>query len=182
MITIVFAVGFFLKYAYESGWIGPLGRVLIAAAGGLLALTIGELTRRRGYDFVAKGVTALGFAILYATVFAAHRWYGLLGPAPAYVLAVRDHRGGHALRGRPGRSHRGRAVADRRLYHPGRAVPGREPADLAVQLRPDSQSPARRCVRTCASGAPSASWPFSGRTCCTPAGGSGSIGRPWNTA
>ncbi len=88
VITIVFAVGFFLKYAYESGWIGPLGRVLIAAAGGLLALTIGELTRRRGYDFVAKGVTALGFAILYATVFAAHRWYGLLGPVPAYVLAV----------------------------------------------------------------------------------------------
>ncbi len=88
VITIVFAVGFFLKHAYESGWISPLGRVLIAAAGGLLALTIGELTRRRGYDFVAKGVTALGFAILYATVFAAHRWYGLLGPVPAYVLAI----------------------------------------------------------------------------------------------
>jgi uncharacterized membrane protein len=62
--------------------------VLIAAAGGLLALAIGELTRRRGYDFVAKGVTALGFAILYATVFAAHRWYGLLGSAPAYGLAT----------------------------------------------------------------------------------------------
>jgi uncharacterized membrane protein len=88
VITIVFAVGFFLKYAYESGWIGPLGRVLIAAAGGLLALAIGELTRRRGYEFVAKGVTALGFAILYATVFAAHRWYGLLGSAPAYGLAT----------------------------------------------------------------------------------------------
>jgi len=88
VITIVFAVGFFLKYAYESGWIGPLGRVMIAGFGGLLALTIGELTRRRGYDFVAKGITALGFAILYATVFAAHRWYGLLGSAPAYVLAV----------------------------------------------------------------------------------------------
>ncbi|MCL5281143.1 MAG: DUF2339 domain-containing protein [Planctomycetes bacterium] len=88
VITIVFAVGFFLKYAYESGWIGPLGRVLIAAAGGLLALAIGELTRRRGYDFVAKGVTALGFVILYATVFAAHRWYGLLSSAPAYGLAT----------------------------------------------------------------------------------------------
>jgi uncharacterized membrane protein len=88
VITIIFAVGFFLKYAYESGWIGPLGRVLIAAAGGLLALAIGELTRRRGYDFVAKGVTALGFAILYATVFAAHRWYGLLGSALAYGLAT----------------------------------------------------------------------------------------------
>ncbi len=88
VITVIFAVGFFLKYAYENQWIGPWGRVLIAGLGGLAALAIGEVTRRRGYDFVAKGVTAMGFAILYATVFAAHRWYGLIGPVPAYVLAV----------------------------------------------------------------------------------------------
>jgi uncharacterized membrane protein len=88
VVTVIFAVGFFLKYAYDNQWIGPWGRVTIAALGGLLALAIGELTRRRGYDFVAKGVTALGFAILYATVFAAHRWYGLIGSAPAYVLAI----------------------------------------------------------------------------------------------
>jgi len=87
VITVVFAVGFFLKYAYESQWIGPLGRVAIAGFAGLLALAVGEITRRRGYDFVAKGVTALGFAILYATVFAAHRWYGLIGSVPAYALA-----------------------------------------------------------------------------------------------
>ncbi len=85
---MIFAVGFFLKYAYESQWIGPWGRVLIAGLGGLVALAVGEVTRRRGYDFAAKGVTALGFAILYATVFAAHRSYGLIGPAPAYVLAI----------------------------------------------------------------------------------------------
>ncbi len=88
VITVIFAVGFFLKYAYENQWIGPWGRVAIAGLGGLIALAIGEVTRRRGYDIVAKGVTALGFAILYATVFAAHRWYGLIGSAPAYVLAI----------------------------------------------------------------------------------------------
>jgi len=88
VITVMFAVGFFLKYAYDQRWIGPLGRVLIAAVGGFVALAIGESTRRRGYGIVAKGVTALGFAILYATVFAAHRWYGLIGSAPAYVLAI----------------------------------------------------------------------------------------------
>jgi uncharacterized membrane protein len=88
VITVIFAVGFFLKYAYDNQWIGPLGRVTIATFGGLLALAIGEMTRRRGYDFVARGVTALGFAILYATVFAAHRWYALIGSAPAYGLAI----------------------------------------------------------------------------------------------
>jgi uncharacterized membrane protein len=88
VITVMFAVGFFLKYAYEQRWIGPLGRVLIAGFSGLVALAVGELTRRRGYDIAAKGVTALGFAILYATVFAAHRWYGLIGSPTAFVLAI----------------------------------------------------------------------------------------------
>jgi len=88
VVTVVFAVGFFLKYAYDNEWIGPLGRVVIAAIAGMLALGVGELTRRRGYGVVAKGVTALGFAILYATVFAAHRWYGLIEAAPAFGLAM----------------------------------------------------------------------------------------------
>ncbi len=88
VVTVIFAVGFFLKYAYDNQWIGPLGRVVVAAIAGTLALGIGELTRRRGYDVVAKGVTALGFAILYATVFAAHRWYALIDAAPAFGLAM----------------------------------------------------------------------------------------------
>jgi uncharacterized membrane protein len=88
VVTVMFAVGFFLKYAYDQRWIGPWGRVLIATAAGLVALVIGEVTRRRGYDIAAKGMTALGFAILYAAIFAAHRWYGLIRPATAYVLAV----------------------------------------------------------------------------------------------
>jgi len=88
VITVIFAVGFFLKYAYDSGWIGPTGRVIIAAVSGLVALAVGEVTRRRGYGVVAKGVTALGFAILYAAVFSAYRYYGLIGPTPAFILAI----------------------------------------------------------------------------------------------
>jgi uncharacterized membrane protein len=89
VITVIFAVGFFLKYAYDSGWIGPTGRVIIAAVSGLVALAVGEVTRRRGYGIVAKGVTALGFAILYLAVFAAYGYYHLFAsPTPAFVLAV----------------------------------------------------------------------------------------------
>lgn len=88
IITVIFAVGFFLKYAYDTDLIGPLGRVVIAAICGLIALTVGEVTRRRGYGIVAKAVTALGFAILYAAIFSAYRFYGLIGPTPAFVLAI----------------------------------------------------------------------------------------------
>ncbi|MHC4397620.1 MAG: DUF2339 domain-containing protein [Planctomycetota bacterium] len=89
IITVVFSVGFFLKYAYDNDWIGPLGRVIIAAIGGLVALAVGEVTRRRGYGIVAKGVTALGFAILYLAVFGAYPYYKLFtSPTPAFALAI----------------------------------------------------------------------------------------------
>jgi len=88
VVTVIFAVGFFLKYAYDNAWIQPQTRVIIAAIAGLLALGLGEVTRRRGYGIVAKGVTALGFAILYTTVFAAHRWYALIDSTPAFALAI----------------------------------------------------------------------------------------------
>jgi len=88
IITIIVAVGFFLKYAYDNMYIGPLGRVVIAAVSGLIALAIGEVTRRRGYGIVAKAVTALGFAILYAAVFSAYRYYGLINSTPAFVFAI----------------------------------------------------------------------------------------------
>ena len=88
IIACFVGVAFFLKLAYDTFSIGPLGRVIIVTISGLVALLIGEVTRRRGYEIVAKGVTALGFAVLYTAVFSAHRFYGLIGSAPAFVLAI----------------------------------------------------------------------------------------------
>jgi uncharacterized membrane protein len=88
VISVIFAVGFFLKYAYDNAMIGPWGRIAIAAAAGLAALIIGEVTRRRDYQIVAKGVTALGFAILYATVFSAYRVYHLIPATSSFALAI----------------------------------------------------------------------------------------------
>lgn len=88
VITIILGVGFFLKYAYDNFIIGPLARVLITAVSGIITLCIGEITRKYRYEVVAKAVTALGFAILYASVFAAHHFYGLIGSGLAFSLAI----------------------------------------------------------------------------------------------
>lgn len=88
VITVIVGVIFFLKYAYDNNWIGPLGRVVIVAAAGLAALCAGEITRRRGYEIVAKAMTALGFAMLYAADFTAYRFYELIGPPSAFILAI----------------------------------------------------------------------------------------------
>ncbi|HIJ52764.1 MAG TPA: DUF2339 domain-containing protein [Planctomycetes bacterium] len=87
IITFIVGICFFLKYAYEH-WVTEIGRVIITTITGLLAISVGELTRLRGYGIVAKGVTALGFAILYAAVFSAYGFYGLIGSTPAFALSI----------------------------------------------------------------------------------------------
>jgi uncharacterized membrane protein len=88
VVTVIVGIALFLKYVYVNNLIGPRGIVLIVGGTGLAALVLGEITRRRGYGIVAKGVTALGFAILYADIFAAQQYYGLIGSTTAFILAT----------------------------------------------------------------------------------------------
>ena len=88
VITMIVGTVFFLKYAYDNNLIGPLGRVAIVAVAGLAALCAGEITRKQGYGIVAKAVTSLGFAMLYAAVFSAYRYYKLVDSPVAFILAI----------------------------------------------------------------------------------------------
>ncbi|MFC1782948.1 DUF2339 domain-containing protein [Planctomycetota bacterium] len=88
VITTLIATGFFLRYAYDNDLIGPLGRVMITTAAGLLALGLGEWTRRRDFGIAARGLTAMGFAILYAAVFSASSFYHLIGTNTALGLSI----------------------------------------------------------------------------------------------
>ncbi len=88
VITVIIGVGFFLKYVYENKMFSDLARVCLVAGGGVISLIIGEVIRRRDYGIVAKGISALGFALLYASVFSASQVYHLIGLPAALVLAL----------------------------------------------------------------------------------------------
>ncbi|MBL7215388.1 MAG: DUF2339 domain-containing protein [Phycisphaerae bacterium] len=88
VITVIVGVGFFLKYVYENKLFSDVARVCIVAIGGLTALVIGEVIRRRDYGIVAKGISALGFALLYAAVFSANKVYGLIELPTALIAAL----------------------------------------------------------------------------------------------
>lgn len=88
VIAVIFSAAFFLKYAYDHFTVSELARVIAVSASGLVALAIGEVTRRRNYGIVAKGVTALGFGLLYAAVFAAYGFYDLIEVYPAFTIAI----------------------------------------------------------------------------------------------
>ncbi|HKN47269.1 MAG TPA: DUF2339 domain-containing protein, partial [Candidatus Polarisedimenticolia bacterium] len=86
IITLLFGVAFFLKYAYENAWIGPRGRVAIGVLSGMTAILIGEASRRRGHRIFSQGLTGGGIAALYLSFFFSFRLYRLIEVAPAFAL------------------------------------------------------------------------------------------------
>ena len=84
----ILGIGFFLKYAFEQNWVGPVGRVLLGylAAGAFLG--VGEWSRRRQATTFGLYLIGGGIATLYLSTFAAYQIYGLLGQVPAFGFMV----------------------------------------------------------------------------------------------
>jgi uncharacterized membrane protein len=89
-VLLVLGVGFFLKHAFEHGWIGPSGRVLGGLVAGVAAFAGGARLAARGpYRVPAQSLIAVGLGVLYLSLYAAHALYGLAAAAPAFAaLAV----------------------------------------------------------------------------------------------
>ncbi len=75
-IVILFGVGYFVKYAYDQGWLAalsPFVRCLFAAGFGFLLIGVGEVTYRRLGRLGAVGLFSAGIGTLYLTAYAAFR-------------------------------------------------------------------------------------------------------------
>ncbi len=88
VITTVFGVGYFLKYSFERGWIGPAGRVAAAYLFGIAILAAGDRFRKK--DFLLFGLALIGggIAVLYFSTFAAFQIYELFGAPFSFALMV----------------------------------------------------------------------------------------------
>ncbi len=89
-IVLFFSAGFFLKYAFENEWIGPTGQVALCALAGLIALVGGRHFLSKAWRVLGQGLTGLGLAVLYVTLFAAFHIYDpeVLGQTTAFTLMV----------------------------------------------------------------------------------------------
>ena len=86
VITLLFAVGYFVKWSIENNLVGPLGRVVSGLVVGLAMLASGLLLRRRPkYAVLADGLAGGGLGVLYLSIFAAQQLYGLVGQATAFL-------------------------------------------------------------------------------------------------
>jgi uncharacterized membrane protein len=78
VVLLIFATGFFLKYAFENQWIGEWGRVAIGAVAGLVLGIVGWREHRRERGLACQMFTAASASVLYLTTYAAYAYYQLI--------------------------------------------------------------------------------------------------------
>ena len=76
---------FFLRYSIERGWLSPPVQMAIGLLVGLSILIACELKAARRYAVTATALAAAGLAILFATFYAAHARWELLGLLPSFA-------------------------------------------------------------------------------------------------
>lgn len=88
IIAILIGVAYFLKYAFDSGWIGPGGRVAIGLIAGIAVVAWSESFRRKGSAAFSYSLKAVGIGILYLSLWAASQYFHLVPASVAFVAMI----------------------------------------------------------------------------------------------
>jgi uncharacterized membrane protein len=88
IVAILVGVSYFLKYAFDSGWIGPGGRVAIGLIAGIAVILWSERFRSKGSPAFSYSLKAVGIGILYLSLWAASQRYGLVPASVAFAAMI----------------------------------------------------------------------------------------------
>ncbi len=100
VIVLLFAVAFFLRYAFENQWVGPLGRVSTGIVGGLGVVALGWRYFSRRWLVLSQMATAAGLVLTYLATYASFGFYRLVPQhvAAAFMLVLIVQGAGLAVR------------------------------------------------------------------------------------
>jgi uncharacterized membrane protein len=84
ILAVLIGMAWFLKFAIDNHWIGPLGRVLIGLISGVGLIAWSERFRSKGYPAFSYSLKAVGSGILYLSLWAAFELYQLIPSAVAF--------------------------------------------------------------------------------------------------
>ena len=88
IVALLLSVAFFVKFAFDNQWVGPVGRVLILLLIGGLLLWYSHRLLSRGYRYFSEGITGLATGVLYLAVYAAWWFYHLVPQGVAFIAMV----------------------------------------------------------------------------------------------
>lgn len=88
IVAIIVGVSFGLKFAFDSNWIGPSGRVGIGILLGAAMFPWSQWLLTRGYSYFSEGIAGLGAAVLYLSIWAGCRYYTLFSPDVGFYSMI----------------------------------------------------------------------------------------------
>ncbi len=88
VVIVLFALGFFMKFAIERELIAPPVRVAVGAVGGIAALFAGDRLRARGFGTFGHTVMGGGLGALFISTFFAAARYELIGQTTAFGITA----------------------------------------------------------------------------------------------
>ncbi len=88
IMALLFAVTFFLKYAFDNNWVGPRGRVGIGLLAGSVLYPWSHRLLDRGYQYFSEGIAGLGAAVLYLSLWAGWHYYHIFSQSEAFALMI----------------------------------------------------------------------------------------------
>jgi uncharacterized membrane protein len=86
--AVLIGVSYFLKYAFDSGWIGPTGRIAVGLIAGIAVVLWSERFRTRGYRVFSYSLKAVGIGVMYLSLWAAFQLYHLIASGPAFFCML----------------------------------------------------------------------------------------------
>lgn len=84
-IAVVLGTLFFLKYAFDRGWIAEWMRVAIGLTAGVAMIAASEWWRRKNLNIFAQAMAGAGIPILYLSVYASYGFYSLVSQPIAFA-------------------------------------------------------------------------------------------------
>lgn len=88
ILAVLIGMAWFLKFAIDNEWIGPLGRIVIGLIAGAGLIAWSERFRAKKYVAFSYSLKAVGTGVLYLSLWAAFSMYHLIPSSLAFLAMI----------------------------------------------------------------------------------------------
>ena len=92
--AVILGMSYFVKFAFDNGWVSERLRVAAGTVTGGLLVAGGLRFAARGLQLFGQALAGGGIVVLYVSIYAALHFYALISPTPAFMLMVLVTAGG----------------------------------------------------------------------------------------